>query len=204
MFRAIIVGLVLLSILGSVSLTGFTPASVSHASTSFSPFLAGDSGTDTENSVDSPHLVENQFEKAIPGTFAVDESDTETSAPYIVDLYPNPPTFGDAGEFVTVWFPEGSNLTRYELADDHVTVPLFEHVNTSPDVEKTDDTREDEKKTEGEIVTESTALTFSTETNLTASLTDRTVRPLSDRLRLADRGDRIRLLRDGRVVDEVS
>ena len=131
----------------------------------------------------------------LPAESAVETSEqsTETDHPHIVDLYPNPATFGDVGEVVTVWCPAGSNLSTFELADDHVAVPLVE--NTSSPLAETTDTL---------TIHHPTEVTFSTNTTLTASLTDRTVRPLSDRLRLADRGDRIRLLQNGTVVDEVS
>lgn len=105
--------------------------------------------------------------------------------PQIVEVYPNPATTGDDGEFVTLWVPQGTDLDQYELADDHVTVslPSISDENTTPD---------------GRYVTLSTA------PNITAELTDRIALNLSDRLQLADDGDRIRLQRDGEIIDEVS
>ncbi len=110
--------------------------------------------------------------------------DVSSSEPNIVELYPNPAASGDPGEFVTLDVPAGTNLSSYELADDHVRVPLSEPSNTT--------------------LTRSSEITFSTDPDRTRSFTNRTVEPLSDRLRLADSGDHIRLLRNGTVVDEVA
>lgn len=111
-------------------------------------------------------------------------NDTE-SEPHIVDVYPNPVTYGDPGEFVTVSFPPGSNATTFALEDDHATVAI-------------------EPAEDGPSVQEGATVTFSTAPNITANLTDRTVRPLSDRIQLADAGDTIRLLANGSVIDDVS
>ncbi len=104
--------------------------------------------------------------------------------PEIVDLYPNPPTYGDEGEFVTVSFPPEANLTAYTLADNNVEVPLFEEQPPEIDTSK--------------------PISFSTNTTVTTEYTTRTVYPLSDRLQLADRGDTVRLNYHGETVDRVS
>lgn len=104
----------------------------------------------------------------------------------IVEVYPNPPTYGDPGEFVTVWFPDGVTPDKYALADDHVEVDLPQQssINAS--------------KTSGK------RLTYSTAPAITRTYTNRTVRPLSDQLQLADRGDTIRLLENGSLIDSVT
>jgi len=102
--------------------------------------------------------------------------------PEIVELYPNPAAHGDPGEFVTIRAGE-ANLSGYELADDNVAVSLS---NATGADASTDTVR------------------FSTDPDRTERLTGRPAVELADRLRLADDGDRIRLLRDGVVVDEVS
>jgi len=119
----------------------------------------------------------------------------ETAEPRVVDLYPNPPTHGDPGEFVTVDLPPDANLSAYTLADDHTTVPLSPRETAGANV--TDAVVTDPEALAGETVT------FSTDAGLTAWLTDRTVAPLAPDLQLADPGDTIRLQRDGEVVDEV-
>lgn len=101
-------------------------------------------------------------------------------SPAIVDLYPNPAAHGDPGEFVTLHVPDGTDLSAYVLADENVAVSL---ANATAGGGK---------------------VTFSTDPDRTERLTDRTVVGISDRLRLADDGDRVRLLRDGVVVDEVT
>lgn len=111
-------------------------------------------------------------------------ADTTPEQPRIVDIYPNPPADGDAGEFVTVAFPAGANVSAYTLADEQTEVSL----SLQPDSATLDDRRQ---------------ITFSTAANQTNRLTDRTVRPLSDTLRLANGGDRVRLLRGDTVVDAV-
>ncbi len=102
----------------------------------------------------------------------------------IVDLYPNPPTYGDEGEFVTVSLPPETNLTAYTLADDHVEVPLFEEPPPT--------------------AAGNEPITFSTNTTVTTEYTTRTVSPLSDRIQLADRGDTVRLRYRGETVDKVT
>lgn len=109
----------------------------------------------------------------------------ETDDPEIVDLYPNPAAMWDEGEFVTLRIPAGTNLSEYTLADEHVRVSLS---NATAVIDQTDDQY----------------ITFSTDANRTAALTDRTVVEISASLRLADRGDRVRLLRHGTAVDEVT
>ena len=109
----------------------------------------------------------------------------DSADPAIIDLYPNPAARGDPGEFVTLNVPAGTNLSKYELADDHVRVSL----SNAP--------------AESDLHSEKN-LTFSTDANRTKSLTDRAVVEISDRLRLADDGDRVRLLHNGAVVDEVT
>ncbi len=109
----------------------------------------------------------------------------DSAEPTLVDLYPNPAAPGDPGEFVTLSVPARTNLSAYELADDHVRVNLSNGPSASD--------RSDE-----------TNITFSTDANRTESLTERTVVEISDRIRLADDGDRIRLLRNGTVVDEAT
>ena len=122
----------------------------------------------------------------------------ETTEPRVVELYPNPPTHGDPGEFVTVDLPPDANLSTYALADDHTTVPLSPREAPTAGTNVTDAVVTDPEALAGQTVT------FSTDAGLTAWLTDRTVAPLAPDLQLADRGDTIRLRRDGEVVDEVA
>lgn len=108
-------------------------------------------------------------------------AETSPNEPEIVELYPNPAAPNDSGEFVTVHAPAGTNLSRYELADDQTEV----HLSTNG------------------TLTESSTVTFSTDPERTESLTNRTVHPLPDGIRMANDGERLRLLRNGSSVDEV-
>jgi hypothetical protein len=104
-----------------------------------------------------------------------------TAEPSIVAVYPDPPTYDDVGEFVTVEFPPGSNVTAYALADEHSAVPLPGEANST--------------------VGTRTRITFSTAAEHTRELTDRTVRALPNRIQLANDGEKVRLLRSGEPVD---
>jgi phosphatidylserine/phosphatidylglycerophosphate/cardiolipin synthase-like enzyme len=110
------------------------------------------------------------------------QTDTE---PDILELYPNPVAYDDAGEFVTVRFPEGTDPSEYTLADGQTAVPLeASNVTVNSTVNR--------------------QITFSTDANRTAQLTDRTVVQINDRLRLANSGETVRLRRQGSVVDTVT
>lgn len=113
--------------------------------------------------------------------------------PQIVDLYPNPATYGDDGEFVTLWVPRNTSLSDYRLADDYRSVSLPDPAEHSLQESSNDGT-----------CWAGSRVTFSTDAQLTNALTDRTVYEIGDRIRLADNGDRIRLLRNDTTVDEVT
>jgi cardiolipin synthase len=116
------------------------------------------------------------FAGGVPGT-------APPAEPEIVELYPNPAAPQDSGEFVTLRVPAGTNLSAYQLADEQSTVSLSQPTNLS--------------------ASGPSVVTFSTNAERTSSLTSRTVTTLPKGIQLANSGERIRLLRDGRVVDEV-
>lgn len=111
----------------------------------------------------------------VPGT-------APPAEPEIVEIYPNPAAPQDSGEFITVKVPAGTNLSGYQLADEQTTVSLSQPSNISAGT---------------------SLVTFSTDVERTSSLTGRTAHNLSDRIQLANGGERVRLLRNGTVVDEV-
>ena len=112
--------------------------------------------------------------------------------PRLVEAYPNPATMGDDGEFVSVWVPPGESFEGYELADEHARVPLpHDSINRN-------------QSTLIDRLIPGSGHTFSTNATLTESLTDREVTEISDEIRLADRGDRITLRRNGSVVDRLT
>ena len=104
-----------------------------------------------------------------------------TDEPQILEAYPNSVADGNEGEFVTLWVPRGTNVSAYQLADETARARLPE-LNT----------------------TGCRTITLSRTPGLTRQLTNRTVRPLPDGIRLADDGDRVRLLREGRVIDSLA
>jgi phosphatidylserine/phosphatidylglycerophosphate/cardiolipin synthase-like enzyme len=99
--------------------------------------------------------------------------------PTVTVVHPNPVAEDDAGEFVVVSVPPDTDLGRFELGDGDARVPL-------PNV------------------TASGRVTLSADPNATRRLLDRRVRRLPDGLRLANGGERLRLYRDGAVVDAVA
>ena len=108
--------------------------------------------------------------------------------PEIVEVYPNPTAARDDGEFITLSVPAGANLSAYTLTDEQARVPLSEAITSATATAETPDR---------------TRVTFSTNATLTAALSDRQIRPLADRIRLANDGEQVRLLRNGTVVDEL-
>jgi len=125
------------------------------------------------------------------GALPADEEDAADEGPDIVELYPDPAAYRDDGEFVTLSVPQGTNLSAYALADEQTRVPLATN-RTAFAVDAA-------AKTPDRV-----RVTFSTNVSRTAALTDRRVRPLSDEIRFANGGERVRLLRNGTVVDAVT
>jgi phosphatidylserine/phosphatidylglycerophosphate/cardiolipin synthase-like enzyme len=107
---------------------------------------------------------------------------TAEAEPAIVGLYPNPAADGDEGEFVTLSVPPGTNLSEYRLADEQRSVRL-----ESPSTAES-----------GSVVT------FSTDPQRTATLVDQPVSAIADGIRLANGGERVRLIHNGSVVDVVT
>ena len=109
----------------------------------------------------------------------------ETDGPRIVELYADPVADEDAGEFVTVEVPGGETLQNVTLVDEGEPVSLAHLLNRSRFPDRT-------------------RVTFSTAPGRTRKLTNRTVRLLPDRVRLANGGDSLRLRRNGTTIQRVS
>jgi phosphatidylserine/phosphatidylglycerophosphate/cardiolipin synthase-like enzyme len=107
---------------------------------------------------------------------------TPQAEPEIVEIYPNPAAPQDSGEFITVKVPAGTDISAYQLADEQANVSLSQPSTISSGT---------------------SFVTFSTDTKRTSSLTNQTVASIPDRIQLANGGERVQLLRDGKVVDEV-
>jgi len=97
----------------------------------------------------------------------------------VVAVYPNPVAADDAGEFVVVAVPPGTDLGALAIGDGEARVPL-------PNV------------------TAGGRVTLSTHPNRTRELLDRRVYRLPDRLRLANSGERVRLYRGGMALDSLA
>lgn len=106
------------------------------------------------------------------------EATTESAAPSIAAVYPDPIAGGDRGEFVVLSVPAATALGEYRLTDGDGTVSL-------PNA------------------TASGRVVVSTAPNHTRRLTDHRVVGVDGHLALANGGERIRLLRGEQPVDAV-
>ena len=111
-----------------------------------------------------------------PNETAVDEVAVRENEPRIAELYPNPATYQDVGEYVVVDFPEPTLTANWTLTDGHTEASLPNE-------------------------TVSGRVAFSTDPAVARLLTNETVYPLSGHLALADAGDTLELRRDGVLVD---
>lgn len=137
------------------------------------------------------------------GVTAEPRNDTTKTAA-ITELYPNPAATNNPGEFVTVRFPPGVNRSAYEIADPYTNVTLSTHDGDYLDGNQTSSVDDSTPRHVPNPSDEWTEITYSTDANRTAWLTDRTVAPFSGFISLADDGDHVRLLRNGTVIDELS
>ncbi|MFU8866774.1 phospholipase D-like domain-containing protein [Natronococcus sp.] len=101
------------------------------------------------------------------------------SQPRIVELYPNPTTHGNVGEYLVVETPPGTDLENWSLTDGHTTARL-----------------------PNETVSGRIALT--TDPEETRELTDDPVAELEGTVRLAADGDELELRAGNRTVDAVT
>lgn len=112
-------------------------------------------------------------------TATENDSTTEsTSEIEIIQVYPNPVTDEDRGEFVVIDVPRETDVSGWELRDGESAVSL---PNTT---------------VSGRVV-------LSTEPGAVENATNETARPLAGEISLANGGERIRLVRDGTVVESV-
>ena len=101
------------------------------------------------------------------------------SGPHIETVYPNPLAEDDAGEYVTLDFPERTNLTGWMLGDGETTITLSNAT------------------IEGRVA-------VTAEPNVTRNLTDAPLLTVNESLSLANGGDEIELRDDDEVIDETS
>ena len=125
------------------------------------------------------------------------------STAYISELYPNPVAPYTPGEFVTIRFPPEANRSAYTLEDAHRSVSISPQERYLDGAETTEldplNTTYTTLPNEQDGWTE---LTYSTDANRTAWLTEREVAQFQGYFSLANDGDHLRLKKNGTVVDE--
>jgi len=129
----------------------------------------------------------------------------------IVDVYPNPRTDGDDGEFVTVRFPPGAEPGDYALTDGHSQVslaPLAGTVRSPPGPGNETKARGTSERKHSRAPLgagrEWLDVTLSTAPDRTRKLTDRHVVAMPDHIQFANDGDSLELRHEGTVVDTVT
>lgn len=111
-----------------------------------------------------------------------DRTERHTSEPRIVELYPNPTTRGNAGEYLVLDVPSTTDRTALEnwtITDGHTTAAVPNETGTG-------------------------RVALSEDPNATRPLTDHPVRELEGTLRLAVDGDELELRNGTETVDRVS
>ncbi|RQH03092.1 phospholipase D-like domain-containing protein [Natrarchaeobius oligotrophus] len=103
----------------------------------------------------------------------------ERESPRIVELYPNPTTHGNVGEYVVVAVPDGTSLENWTITDGHTTAALPNE-------------------------TVSGRIAVSADPDVAADLTDHPVLELDGTVRLAVDGDELSLRNGSRTVDAVA
>lgn len=157
---------VLVSIVASAGATAASPASVEQPAAVPTGEQTQDGATTTE--------------EPVPGvTIASIETGNHTDPPRIVELYPNPVAEENVGEFVTVDFPNRTDLGELSLTDDG-------RQEASPA----------NATVEGTVA-------FSHHPNETRRHTDHDVHELDGHLQFAEDGDEITLSHNGTSVDSV-
>jgi len=129
---------------------------------------------------------------------------TGPSRPRLLEVYPNPVPDGDRGEFVTVAVPVDISVESLELADEHARVGLSTNGTADRDASAGPAERGTAGHAESEAFNGPRVLTFTTAPAVTAPLTNRRIRRLSDALQLANDGEFLELRLDGTVVHRVA
>ncbi|GAB3030908.1 hypothetical protein GCM10025298_19600 [Natronobiforma cellulositropha] len=110
-----------------------------------------------------------------PEARAVTES---ADGPRVTELYPNPTTYGNVGEFFAVYVPEPTSLANWSVTDGHTTASFPNR-------------------------TVSGHVAFSMAPDVTAEMTPHPVVALEGHLRLAADGDELTIRDGNRTIDRV-
>ncbi|WP_265110515.1 phospholipase D-like domain-containing protein [Halosolutus halophilus] len=136
---------------------------------------AADRNGSATPAIDADCPVESQRETGTgPEPTATTDADTR-----IVELYPNPTTRGNVGEYLVLETPPGTRLTNWTITDGH-TVARFPNETVS-----------------GRIA-------VSTDPAAIDAMTDDPVLQLDGTLRLANDGDKLTLRNGTAIIDEVA
>ena len=161
------VGLVI-TVTAGVGFTAAEPATNEHPSTE--PTHALETNRSCPPSVTGPTSTPN-------GTATA--TNTTAVGPRIVELYPNPTTHGNVGEYLVLETPEATSLENWTITDGHTTAALPNQTVSGP-------------------------IALSADPDATDGLTDHPVLEFDGTLRLAVDGDDLTLRNGTTTVDAVS
>lgn len=187
-FRTVGVVLIVLAIgLGIAAGTGTMVATTGPIQSELGASV-GDPGPASDTSVPVPSATgrvesatdgEGRSALACPVDAALErDPDRPTTGPRIVELYPNPTTHRNVGEYVVLEVPPDTRLGNWTITDGHTTASFPNE-------------------------TVSGRVAASTSPNVTERLTDKPVLGLEGSIRLAVDGDRLELRNGTQSVDEV-
>ncbi|QFU83479.1 phospholipase D-like domain-containing protein [Natronorubrum aibiense] len=149
-------------------------------------FMTAESTTNESSSIDPRHDLESGPPCPPSMTGSTNMMNTTVTAgnttdidPRIVELYPNPTTHGNVGEYLVLEVPPETPLENWTITDGHTTAALPNR-------------------------TVSGRVAVSTDPNVTDGLTDHPVLGLEGTLRLAVDGDTLEMRNGTTVVDTVS
>lgn len=123
-------------------------------------------------------IVSLTFGPIALATTSLTANEENNTGSEIVAVHPNPVAKGDAGEFVIIRVPNGTNVSGWQLRDDESTVSL---PNTTVG---------------GRIV-------LSTEQKAVENATDRDARPLAGEISLANGGEQLQLVKTNETIASV-
>ena len=160
--------------------------------TAYEPVSVSDHERDVEALVCPPEADTSIESNGSPSDDGHDVT-SGTEIPLIIQLYPNPTTYGNVGEFALLEVPSDTGLEGLSITDGHTTAAIpnetsFGH-RISPD------------SSNGST---SNRIAISMDPDVTRNWTSYPVVELDGHLRLATNGDDLELLENGSVVDAVS
>ncbi|ELY43404.1 phospholipase D-like domain-containing protein [Natronorubrum sulfidifaciens] len=149
-------------------------------------FTTADATTNAPPSIDPQHDSENgpPCPPGVTGATSTTNAtatagNTTDTGPRIVELYPNPTTYGNVGEYLVLETPEATSLENWTITDGHTTAALPNRTVSGP-------------------------VALSSDPDATDGLTDHPVLEFDGTLRLAVDGDTLEMRNGTTVIDTVS